>query len=41
MSYQTIPFDKRIKENIRNYSLSHLYDMEMVKGYLANLAKML
>lgn len=41
MSYQTIPFDKRIKENIRHYSLSHLYDMEMVKGYLANLAKML
>ena len=41
MQYQTIPFDKRIKENIRNYSLSHLYDMEMVKGYLVNLAKML
>lgn len=41
MSYQTIPYDKRIKENIRNYSLSHLYDMEMVKGYLENLAKML
>lgn len=41
MSYQTIPFDKRIKENIRNYSLSHLYDMDMVKGYLENLAAML
>lgn len=41
MRYQTIPFDKRIKENIRNYSLSHLFDMETVKGYLVNLAKLL
>lgn len=41
MSYQTIPFDRRIKENIRNYDLSHLYDMEMVKGYLVHLAQLL
>lgn len=41
MSYQTIPFDKRIKENIRNYSLAHLYNMEMVKDYLGNLARIL
>lgn len=41
MSYQTIPYDKRIKENIRNYALSNLYDMELVKSYLENLAGML
>lgn len=41
MSYQNIPYDKRIKENIRNYALSNLYDMEMVKGYLENLSKVL
>lgn len=41
MGYKTIPYDKRIKENIRNYSLSNLYDMEMVKKYLSNLAEVL
>lgn len=41
MNYQTIPFDKRIKENIRNYALSNLYDLESVKGYLENLAEIL
>lgn len=41
MGYKAIPYDKRIKENIRNYSLSNLYDMEMVKKYLINLAQML
>lgn len=41
MNYQTIPFDKRIKENIRNYGLSNLYDLESVKGYLENLAEIL
>lgn len=41
MGYDAIPYDKRIKENIRNYSLSNLYDMEMVKKYLSNLAEML
>lgn len=41
MGYDAIPYDKRIKENIRNYSLSNLYHMEMVKKYLENLAAML
>ncbi len=41
MSYQTIPYEKRIKENIRNYALSKLYDMEMVKAYFENLAQLL
>lgn len=41
MSYQTVPFDKRIKENIKNYALSNLYDAEMLKEYLENLATLL
>lgn len=41
MGYAEIPYDKRIKENIRNYTLSNLYDMEIVKKYLTNLAEML
>lgn len=41
MSYQTVPFEKRIKENIKNYALSNLYDTEMLKAYLENLAKAL
>lgn len=41
MGYDAIPYDKRIKENIRNYSLSNLFDMEMVKKYLSNLAEVL
>lgn len=41
MGYEAIPYEKRIKDNIRNYSLSNLYDMEMVKKYLMNLAELL
>ena len=41
MSYHTIPYEKRIKENIRNYALSNLYDMDMIKEYLENLAQLL
>ena len=41
MGYDTIPYEKRIKENIRNYTLSNLYDMEIVKRYLSNLAEVL
>lgn len=41
MGYQTIPYDKRIKENIRNYSFSNLYNMDVVKNYLQNLANVL
>lgn len=41
MGYNEIPYDKRIKENIKNYGLSNLYDMETIKLYLENLAEML
>ncbi len=41
MSYHTIPYEKRIKENIRNYTLSNLFDIEMVKEYLEKLAQLL
>ncbi len=39
MGYDSIPYDKRIKENIRNYSLSNLYNIESIKKYLSNLAQ--
>jgi len=41
MGYDTIPYEKRIKENIKNYTLSNLYDMEIVKRYLGSLAEAL
>lgn len=41
MGYEAVSYDKRIKENIRNYTLSNLYDMEMIKKYFLNLAEML
>ena len=41
MGYGEIPYEKRIKDNIRNYSLSNLYDMELIKKYLMNLAELM
>lgn len=41
MGYDAIPYEKRVKENIRNYALSNLYDMEVVKRYLGSLAEIL
>lgn len=41
MGYEAIPYEKRIKDNIRNYALSNLYDMESIKKYLMNLAELL
>ena len=41
MGYDSIPYEKRVKENIRNYSLGNLYDMEIMKSYLSNLAQVL
>ena len=41
MGYNSIPYEKRVKENIRNYSLGNLYDMEIMKSYLSNLAQVL
>ena len=33
MDYKAIPFEKRIKENIRNYALDNLYANDMMTGY--------
>ncbi|MDE7332213.1 MAG: GGDEF domain-containing protein [Lachnospiraceae bacterium] len=41
MGYAAIPYDRRIKENIRNYTLFNLYDMDIIKKYLNNLAEIL
>ena len=41
MGYDAMPYDKRVKENIRNYALSNLYDMEVVKRHLGSLAELL
>ena len=32
MAYGSIPLDKRLKDNIRNYKLSSLIDMEGLQG---------
>ena len=41
MGYHSIPYDRRIRENIKNYSFSHLYDMDTVREYLQSLADVL
>ncbi len=41
MGYHAIPYDKRIKDNIRNYSLANLFEMEMIRKHLTTLAEML
>ena len=33
MDYREIPFEKRIRENIRNYSLDHLYPLDVLTEY--------
>lgn len=33
MDYKAVPFEKRIKENIRNYALDNLYHMDTLTGY--------
>lgn len=33
MNYKQIPFEKRIKENIRNYALDNLYPLDVLTGY--------
>ncbi|MBD5477427.1 MAG: diguanylate cyclase [Lachnospiraceae bacterium] len=33
MNYKAIPFEKRIKENIRNYSLDNLYTLDVLTEY--------
>lgn len=38
MSYHEVSFEKRIKENIKNYAVKNLYAMEMLKEFLQSLA---
>lgn len=37
MNYNKIPFEKRIKENIRNYALDNLYPLDMLTSYCKSL----
>lgn len=38
MSYQEVAFEKRIKENIKNYAIKNLYAMDLLEEYLQVLA---
>lgn len=39
MVYGAIPFDKRIKENIRNYRLKNLFPMDILQEYFKMITK--
>lgn len=41
MAYKKVPYEKRIKENIKNYHLQNLYDMNMLQEYLKSFAQTL
>lgn len=41
MAYNTVAFDKRIKENIKNYTLDNLYPVSLLTDYLKTTAKVL
>ena len=34
MGYREVSFEKRIKENIKNYAIKNLYAMDMLAEYL-------
>lgn len=38
MGYREVSFEKRIKENIKNYAIKNLYAMDMLAEYLQVLA---
>ena len=38
MSYNEVSFEKRLKENIKNYAIKNLYVMDMLAEYLQVLA---
>lgn len=38
MGYQEVSFEKRIKENIKNYAIKNLYVLDMLEEYLKALA---
>ena len=33
MNYKSVPFDKRIKDNVKNYALDNLYHMDTLAEY--------
>ena len=37
MDYQAVPFEKRIKENIRNYALDNLYAIDVLTDHCKSL----
>lgn len=37
MDYKAVPFEKRIKENIRNYALDNLYALDVLTDYCKSL----
>lgn len=37
MDYRAIPFEKRIKENIRNYSIKNLFSIDVLTEYMKSL----
>lgn len=39
MGYRTVSFEKRIKENIRNYAIKNLYPMDLLSEYFHTIAK--
>ena len=39
MAYNTLSFDRRLDENIKNYSLSTLYDQSHILGFLKRIAE--
>ena len=39
MAYGSIPLDKRLKDNIRNYKLSSLIDMEAILELIKAVSK--
>lgn len=38
MEYNAVPFEKRIKENIKNYAMDNLYPVDSLRAYLKALA---
>ncbi len=39
MAFGLVPLEKRLKENIKHYRLSQLYDIGGLTGYLDSIAK--
>ena len=37
MAYGSVPLEKRLRENIKNYRLENLYDLEKIQKSFRNL----